>query len=208
MRAAVSVSSGKETGMATIASVCVYCGSSSNVRQDYKDAATRLGATMAAEGVRLVYGGGQVGLMGLVADAVLAGGGAVTGVIPEFLHEAEVGKQDLTELLRVGSMHERKMIMAERSDAFVVLPGGFGSLDELFEILTWRQLGLHDKPIVVVNTEGYWTRLIETIDHIVDEGFARPENRDLFSVVDTVEAVLPSLRAAGAASFDVKAKWI
>ncbi|MDJ0685696.1 MAG: TIGR00730 family Rossman fold protein [Alphaproteobacteria bacterium] len=194
--------------MATIASVCVYCGSSSNVRQDYKDAATRLGATMAAEGVRLVYGGGQVGLMGLVADAVLAGGGAVTGVIPEFLHEAEVGKQDLTELLRVGSMHERKMIMAERSDAFVVLPGGFGSLDELFEILTWRQLGLHDKPIVVVNTEGYWTRLIEAIDHIVDEGFARPENRDLFSVVDTVEAVLPSLRAAGGASFDVKAKWI
>lgn len=194
--------------MADMASVCVYCGSSSNVRQGYKDAATHLGAVMAAEGVRLVYGGGQVGLMGLVADAVLAGGGAVTGIIPEFLHEAEVGKHDLTELLRVGSMHERKMIMAKRSDGFVVLPGGFGSLDEMFEILTWRQLGLHDKPIVVLNTEGYWTRLIEVIDHIVDEGFARPENRDLFRVVDTVEEVLPSLRAAGTAGFDIKAKWI
>ena len=194
--------------MTTITSLCVYCGSSSNVRQDYKDAATGFGAILAAENIRLVYGGGQVGLMGLVADSVLAGGGAVTGVIPEFLHEAEVGKTDVTELIRVGSMHERKQIMAERSDGFVVLPGGFGSLDEMFEILTWRQLGLHDKPIVVLNTQRYWAPLIAAIDHIVAEGFARPENRGLFEVVDTVEELLPSLRASRASGSDIKAKWI
>ena len=180
--------------MPGLSSVCVYCGSSSNVSQTYKDAATALGSKMAASGVDLVYGGGQVGIMGIIADAVLSAGGRVTGIIPEFLHEAEIGKSDVTELIRVDSMHVRKQIMAERSDGFVVLPGGFGTLDEFFEILTWRQLKLHQKPIVVADIDGYWRPLIGAIDHIVDAGFARPETRGLFEVVDSVDAVLPTLR--------------
>ena len=179
--------------MPVLKSVCVYCGSSSNVSPSYKEAAVVLGGAMAAAEIELVYGGGQVGIMGIIADAVLAGGGRVTGIIPEFLHEAEVGKSDVTELIRVDSMHVRKQIMAERSDGFVVLPGGFGTLDEFFEILTWRQLKLHSKPIVVADIDGYWGPLIGAIDHIVAEGFAREENRRLFEVVDTVEAVLPTV---------------
>jgi len=179
--------------MPDVNSVCVYCGSSSAVSQAYKDAAAALGAEMAAKSVELVYGGGQVGIMGIVADAVLAGGGHVTGIIPEFLHEAEVGKSDVTELIRVDSMHVRKQIMAERSDGFVVLPGGFGTLDEFFEILTWRQLKLHNKPIVIADIGGYWQPLIQAVDHIVEEGFARPANRALFEVVADIEDVLPTL---------------
>ena len=179
--------------MSDVKSVCVYCGSSSAVSQSYKDAGAALGAEMAANGVELIYGGGQVGIMGIVADAVLAGGGRVVGVIPEFLHEAEVGKNDVTELIRVDSMHVRKQIMAERSDGFVVLPGGFGTLDEFFEILTWRQLKLHNKPIIVADIDGYWRPLVQAIDHIVEAGFARPENRALFDVVTRIEDVMPSL---------------
>ena len=186
--------------MPDVNSVCVYCGSSSAVSQAYKDAAAALGAQMGAQDVQLVYGGGQVGIMGIVADAVLAAGGRVTGVIPEFLHEAEVGKSDVTELIRVDSMHVRKQIMAERSDGFVILPGGFGTLDEFFEILTWRQLKLHNKPIVIADIDGYWQPLVSAIDHIVTEGFAHPANRALFEVVERIEDVLPTL--AGLASTD------
>ena len=146
--------------MRDIKSVCVYCGSSSRVRQSYKDAAVELGLILAREGIRLVYGGGQVGIMGIIADTVLKNGGEVTGIIPHFLNESEVGKADVTELIAVDSMHVRKQIMAEKSDAFIVLPGGFGTLDEFFEILTWRQLKLHDKPIVIADVESYWAPLI------------------------------------------------
>lgn len=181
--------------MRDIKSVCVYCGSSSRVRQSYKDAAVLFGESLAQEKITLVYGGGQVGIMGIIADAVLRNGGEVTGIIPHFLNEKEVGKADVTELIAVDSMHVRKQIMAERSDGFVVLPGGFGTLDEFFEILTWRQLNLHDKPIVVADIDGYWEPLIGAVDHIVAEGFAHQRNRDLFKVVRSVADILPTLRS-------------
>ncbi len=181
--------------MRDIKSVCVYCGSSSRVRQSYKDAAVELGLILAREGIRLVYGGGQVGIMGIIADTVLKNGGEVTGIIPHFLNESEVGKADVTELIAVDSMHVRKQIMAEKSDAFIVLPGGFGTLDEFFEILTWRQLKLHDKPIVIADVESYWAPLIGAIDHIVEEGFAHQRNRNLFKVIPSVAEILPTLRA-------------
>ena len=181
--------------MRDINSVCVYCGSSSQVRQSYKDAAVEFGTALAHQNIRLVYGGGQVGIMGIIADAVLKNGGTVTGIIPHFLNEKEVGKADVTELIAVDSMHVRKQIMAEKSDGFVVLPGGFGTLDEFFEILTWRQLKLHDKPIVIADIDAYWSPLIGAVDHIVAEGFAHQRNRDLFKVVSSVEQILPTLRS-------------
>jgi uncharacterized protein (TIGR00730 family) len=176
-----------------IQSVCVYCGSSLRVAKVYREAASRFGTLMAEAGVQIVYGGGRVGLMGLMADAAVEAGGRVIGVIPSFLEQREVGHQGLSELRIVDSMHSRKAIMAELSDAFVVLPGGLGTLDEAFEILTWRQLQLHDKPIVLVDVNGFWQPLIELIDSIVDSGFARPENRGLFTVVGSPEEVLRAL---------------
>jgi uncharacterized protein (TIGR00730 family) len=139
--------------------LCVYCGSSPGVDPRYREAARALGGGLAARGIELVYGGGRNGLMGLVADAVLAGGGKVTGVIPLHLQNRELAHVGLSELLVVDSMHERKRVMAERADAFAVLPGGIGTLDETVEILSWRQLGLHDKPIYVVDIAGYWSPL-------------------------------------------------
>src|SRR5436190_18581207 len=145
--------------MPQIRSLCVYCGSSSAVDEKYRAAATELGASLAAAGIELVYGGGGVGLMGLLADAVLAGGGRVIGIIPGALRDAELAHEGASELVIVGNMHERKRLMAERADAFAVLPGGIGTLDETFEILTWRHLGLHDKPIYIVDVAGYWRPL-------------------------------------------------
>ncbi|MGQ9368615.1 TIGR00730 family Rossman fold protein [Azospirillum sp. ST 5-10] len=179
--------------MKTPNSVCVYCGSSSRVADGYKAAAHALGDGLARRGIQLVYGGGRVGLMGIVADAALAAGGRAVGIIPEHIQTLEVEHTGLTELLVVDSMHTRKRLMVERSDAFVVLPGGLGTLDETFEILTWKQLRLHDKPIVVVNVDGYWDRLQSLVDHMTAEGFCRPEHRDLFRVVDAVEDVFDAL---------------
>jgi len=194
--------------MRDIKSVCVYCGSSSRVRQSYKDAAVAFGETLARENIRLVYGGGQVGIMGIIADAVLRNGGEVIGIIPHFLNEKEVGKADVTELIAVDSMHVRKQIMAERSDAFVVLPGGFGTLDEFFEILTWRQLTLHDKPIVIADIDGYWSPLIRAVDHIVAEGFAHQRNRDLFKVVPSIAEILPTLRREPSGDTEIESSRI
>lgn len=194
--------------MASMASVCVYCGSSSRVRQEYKDAAAQLGRTMADAGVRLIYGGGQVGLMGILADSVLAHGGEVVGIIPDFLFEKEIGKADATRLVRVASMHERKEAMADLSDGFAILPGGFGTLDETFEILTWRQLGLHDKPVVIANIAGYWTGMLSVLDHLIDEGFALPDNRGLYDVVGTVEEILPALRRKHLTVAPIESKWM
>jgi len=182
--------------MASVKRLCVYCGSSSRVDAIYRDAARTLGSILAAAGIELVYGGGRVGLMGILADAVLAGGGRVTGIIPAHLHDAEVGHHGISELLVVGSMHERKRLMFERSDAFVALPGGLGTLDETFEILTWKQLRLHDKPIVIVDVGGYWRKLLALIDQIVDEGFAAPGILGHFQTVERVEDVLPAISAA------------
>lgn len=179
--------------MKHIRSLCVYCGSSDRGPAAHRDAARALGLDLAQQGVGLVYGGGRIGVMGAVADAVLDGGGRVTGVIPDFLMRHEVAHQGVTQLEVVTTMHERKARMAELSDGFVVLPGGLGTLEELFEIVTWKQLGLHTKPIVVVNSEGYWDGLRATMDGIVAAGYARPENAQLAVFVDQVADVFPTL---------------
>jgi len=171
-------------------------------------AARDFGKILADKNIALVYGGGQVGIMGILADAVLSAGGSVTGIIPEFLFEKEIGKGDLTDLVRVGSMHERKQKMAELSDAFVALPGGFGTMDETFEILTWRQLALHNKPTIIADIDGYWQPLITLMDHIIDEGFASTDNRQLYSVVSTVEDILPAIEKGVSAVSSVESKWM
>ncbi len=184
--------------MHTVSSVCVYCGSSGNVEERYKRAAHRLGESLGEAGMRVVYGGGRVGLMGIVADAALKAGAEVVGIIPEHIQALEVDHTGLTELHVVDSMHTRKAMMVARSDAFVVLPGGLGTLDEAFEIITWRQLRLHDKPIVIVNENGYWQPLIDLLDHIRETGFGRGDIHMLYTVVDGVEDVLPVLGRAHA----------
>lgn len=170
-------------------SICVYCGSRFGTNPAYKQAATDLGQMIANNGWRLVYGAGDVGLMGAVADATQAAGGETFGVIPEHLLQREVGKRDLTKFIVTENMHERKKVMYMNSDVIVVLPGGAGSLDELFEVLTWRQLGLHEKPIFLLNIEGYWAPLLALMDHIIEQGFADASLRNYFATVDTVEAL-------------------
>jgi len=177
-------------------SVCVYCGSRFGTDPAWRRAATELGTALADEGWRLVYGAGDVGLMGAVANATQAAGGETFGVIPVHLLRHEVGKRDLTSFVVTENMHERKKVMFMNSDAIVVLPGGAGSLDEFFEALTWRQLGLHDKPIVLLNTSGYWDPLIGLIDHVVGTGFADASLKDYVTVEPDVPALMVRLRAA------------
>jgi uncharacterized protein (TIGR00730 family) len=183
------------TNNSPLKSICVYCGSSDNGPAAHRDLARDLGQQMAANGIQLVYGGGRVGVMGAVANAVLDAGGAVTGVIPDFLMQREHGHHDVTNLEVVANMHERKARMAELSDAFIVLPGGLGTLEELFEIMTWRQLGLHNKRIVVINPDGHWDRLHGLIDDLVAAGYARPENAGLAHFVADPAAALSALEA-------------
>ncbi len=171
-------------------SVCVYCGSSPGRRPEYGEAARRLGAELAARGLGLVYGGSSVGLMKVVADAVLARGGRVTGVIPEALVRKEIAHRGLTELHVTASMHERKTRMAELSDAFVALPGGIGTLEELFEAWTWGQLGLHRKPCGLLNVAGYWDRLTAFLDHSAAEGFMKDASRAMLVVSDDPAGLL------------------
>jgi len=194
--------------MPEIKSVCVYCGSSSRVDQKYKDAAVELGKLIASSGWNVVYGGGRVGLMGLVADSALSSGARVVGIIPQHIQAREIEHNDLTELHIVDSMHIRKQMMVDRADAFVILAGGLGTLDEFFELLTWKQLGLHDKPVVMVNIDGYWTKMIEAIQHIANEKFMRPEDFGMFQVVNTVAEVPDALRGAPVERFDPSTKWI
>ena len=182
--------------MATVKRLCVYCGSSEGRLPAYRAAADHLGRSLADAAIELVYGGGRIGLMGRVADAVLAGGGRVTGIIPAHLHDQEVGHHGVSELQIVGSMHERKQRMFEMSDAFAVLPGGLGTLDETFEIITWKQLSLHDKPVIILDVAGYWAPLIALIDHALDSGFAPLRARGFFTVVDSVEALMQALAAS------------
>ena len=179
--------------MQRILRLCVYCGSSDAVDRQYREAASELGASLAQAGIELIYGGGRVGLMGLLADAALAAGGVVTGIIPARLRDAELAHEGATELIVVDSMHERKRVMAERADAFAILPGGIGTLDEMFEILSWKQLHLHEKPIFIVDIGGYWAPLRALLDHIVARGFARPEIGALLQVVPTVAALMGTL---------------
>ncbi len=179
--------------MVSLSSVCVYCGSSSRVNDVYKAAARQLGARLAKAGVRVVYGGGRVGLMGILADAAMAEGGHVTGIIPEHLQALEVDHQELSELMVVQNMHERKRLMVDHADAFVVLPGGLGTLDEAFEVITWKQLRLHDKPIIIADIHGYWQPLTTLFEHINGEGFVSGGHSRLITVVPTIDLVLETL---------------
>src|SRR5215510_2640889 len=159
--------------------ICVFCGSSTGFNPVYQEAAQTLGVALVRSGIGLVYGGGNVGLMGTIADAVMKGGGQVTGVIPEALVERELAHGDVTELIVVRSMHERKAKMAELSNAFIAMPGGYGTFEEFCEIITWAQLGLHRKPCGILNVAGYYDPLMALFDHAVAEGFLRPANRAL-----------------------------
>jgi uncharacterized protein (TIGR00730 family) len=192
--------------MQNIRSLCVYCGSSGAVAAQYRDAANELGAQLARAGIALVYGGGRVGLMGLLADAALAAEGKVTGIIPSRLSDAEVAHRGVTELIVVDSMHERKRLMAERADAFAILPGGIGTLDEMFEIVSWKQLRLHDKPILLVDIGGYWAPLLALLDHVIDTGFAGAQTRGLLQVVPSIAALLEALSEAPAAAHETDAE--
>jgi uncharacterized protein (TIGR00730 family) len=174
-------------------SVCVFCGSAAGANPLYAEVARALGRALAARDLALVYGGGRVGLMGQVASATLAAGGAVVGVIPHSLALKEIAQEDCTELVVVNTMHERKALMADRAGAFVALPGGYGTCDELFEILTWAQLGIHAKPVALLNVNGFFTPLLAWLDHIVTEGLLKQKHRDLLLVADTVPSLLDAL---------------
>jgi uncharacterized protein (TIGR00730 family) len=170
--------------------VCVYAGSNAGTRPAYAEIAVELARVLVARDIDVVFGGGNVGLMKVVADATMAAGGEVIGIIPEALMAREVGHRDITELRVVGSMHERKALMAELSDGFVALPGGFGTIEEIIEIATWAQLGLHAKPFGLLNVDGFYDSLIAFFDHAVDEGFLRPQHRYMLLVADEPEALL------------------
>lgn len=174
-------------------SLCVFCGSRHGKRPEYTAAARAFGQALAERGITLVYGGGNVGLMGEVADAALQAGGRVVGVIPEFLRAKEVAHTGLSELIVTDSMHSRKAHMASLSDAFVALPGGLGTFDELFEILTWAQLGIHAKPVGLLNVDGFFDPLLAMTRHAVDEGFAKEENLSLFCAEAQGDALLAAL---------------
>jgi uncharacterized protein (TIGR00730 family) len=181
--------------MAVLRKVCVFCGSKHGVRPDYTEAARAMGAALAAGGIGLVYGGGRVGLMGVVADAVLDAGGEVIGVIPDHMSDREIAHYGLTDLRVVGTMHERKALMYELSDGFVALPGGLGTLEELFEITTWSQLGLHAKPTGLLDVAGFYTPLVAFLDQLVTEGFVAERHRRLLRVADKPAALLEALAA-------------
>ncbi|MFY0691130.1 MAG: TIGR00730 family Rossman fold protein [Paracoccaceae bacterium] len=181
-----------------MSSICVFCGSRFGKNGSYKAAAEDLGKAIASEGMRLVYGAGDVGLMGTVARSCQDAGGEVFGVIPVHLFDREVGKRDLSTFVVTENMHERKKVMFMNSDAIVVLPGGAGSLDEFFEVLTWAQLDLHTKPIFILNIDGYWDRLVALVDQIVEDGFADASLKDLFAVVATVPELIEALPRNGA----------
>ena len=176
-----------------INSVCVFCGSRSGANIKYTEAAVELGHLIAKEGLTLVYGGGNIGLMGTIASSAQTAKCNILGVIPEHLMKNEVGKIDLPNLVVTANMHERKNLMYIKSDAFIVLPGGVGTLDEFFEILTWSQLKLHKKPILLLNIDGYWTPLINLLNHQIELGFINKDINDLFSIIHTPEEAITTL---------------
>jgi hypothetical protein len=185
--------------------LCVFCGSSPGARPSYREVAAALGSALVERGFELVYGGGNVGLMGIVADAVLAGGGKVTGVIPDGLLRREVGHTGVSDLRVVSSMHERKALMAELSSGFIALPGGIGTLEEIFEVLTWAQLGIHAKPCALLDVDGYFQQLVAFLDHVAEQRFVRPEHRAMLMVEQQPGALLDRIEAYRA---PVVAKWL
>ncbi|MCP9338420.1 LOG family protein [Stutzerimonas xanthomarina] len=174
----------------SLRSICVFCGASTGKSPIYRDAAVALGQLLAANSIRLIYGGGAVGLMGVVADAVMEADGEVIGIIPQSLKDAEVGHQGLTRLEVVDGMHARKARMAELSDAFIALPGGLGTLEELFEVWTWAQLGYHQKPLGLLDVDRFYSKLSDFLDHLVDEGFVRAPYRDMLQRSESPQALL------------------
>ena len=185
--------------------LCVFTGSSPGGHPDYARAAGELGRTLAGHGIGLVYGGASVGLMGVVADAALGAGGEVVGVIPQTLVDREIAHPGVSDLRVVGSMHERKALMAELADGFIALPGGMGTLEELFEVYTWTQLGLYAKPLGLLDARGYYARLVAFLDHAVAEGFVTPESREMLAVEDRAEAMIEAFRRWRPPA---RAKWL
>ncbi len=188
--------------MKKINSVCVYCSSRDEVKESFKETARNVGEIFANEDITLVYGGAEQGLMGETADSTLKHGGKVIGVIPEVLVDRESAHSTLTEQHFVKDMHARKMLMAEKSDAFLVIPGGYGTMDETFEIITWKYLGLHNKPVIILNTEGFYKPFIDMVDHFVEHKVVREDERSLFTVVETIEEIVPTLKTEIESSSD------
>jgi uncharacterized protein (TIGR00730 family) len=188
-----------------LSSICVFCGSNGGADPAYLAAAEMVGAGLAGRGIRVVYGGGRVGMMGAVADAARAAGGEVVGVIPQQIFDLEIGHTGIDDLRVVSSMHERKALMAELSDAFVALPGGIGTLEELFEVYTWAQLGLHAKPLALLDVAGYYQPLAAFLDHAVAERFLRPETREMLAVAEDFDGLLATLERWQPAAMH---KWI
>lgn len=176
-----------------IHSVCVFCGASNNAPKDYLDEGTRLGHLLAEKNLHLVYGAGDCGIMGTVADGVLEKGGTVTGVYPRVLEGLEEEHKRLTETIIVDDMHTRKMTMFEKSDAFIIMPGGFGTMDETFEVITWKQLHTHNKPIVLYNYKGYWDKWEDLTEQFIDLGFAGKRTRSMYEIVNTLEDSIKAL---------------
>jgi uncharacterized protein (TIGR00730 family) len=186
--------------------ICVFCGASPGARPEYAQATTEIARLLAADGVGVVYGGGGVGLMGVLADAVIAEGGEIIGVIPRALVDREIAHRDVADMRVVGSMHERKALMAELADAFIALPGGLGTLEELFEVYTWAQLGLHRKPCALLNVEGYYDGVADFLSHAVEERFLREEHREMLMVESQPGPLIERLREFEPDS--VFPKWI
>src|SRR6185436_73982 len=180
---------GEQSSLRRVERICVFCGASPGARREYSEATAELARLLVEDGIGVVFGGGGVGLMGALADAVLSGGGEVIGVIPRALVDREIAHRDVTDMRVVGSMHERKALMAELADAFVALPGGIGTLEELFEVYTWAQLGLHQKPCGILNVEGYYDGIADFLAHAVAERFLREETRELL-IIETDPATL------------------
>ena len=193
--------------MKKIRAACVYCGSSKGNSPEYENTATQLGKQLAKNSIKMVYGGGTLGLMGFTANACMDAGGNVIGVTTTYLDRFEGGHKGITELHRVETMHERKLMMFEHSDAFIILPGGLGTLDELFEILTWKQIGLHGKPVVLINLNGYWNHVVELINGMVTNGFVRSEDRDIFYVASNVDEAIEYLNKPLAKHDNFVSKW-
>lgn len=191
--------------MAELRTVCVFCGSSSPPDDRFGEAARALGLILARRDIGLVYGGGRVGLMGELADSCLANGGQVTGVIPVGLFSREIGHTGVTTLHEVGSMHERKQLMYDLADAFIALPGGLGTLEELAEVATWSQLGLHTKPVVLLDVDGFWDPMVGLLDRMVETGLLKPANRALVQRAESAEEALELLASAELAYVE---KWI
>ena len=182
-----------EYSMIAVANICIFCGSSNAVSQDYLDYASKMGRLCANARVTVIYGGGSIGLMGALADAAMGAGGTVIGVIPDFLNKKDVAHSGISEMVITSDIHQRKAKMAEFADAFVVLPGSIGTLEEMFEVIAWKQLKRFDKPIILANVNDYWAPALALLDHMVCESFLSQQHRNLIHVVDHIDAVLPAL---------------